>query len=249
MHPANPSFSGNSGRHERGIALVLVLWVVTLLAVIAGSCLPGIRFPLPGRVRLPMQASIAACTNSSSRRAMARAGRPTAACTASAWTKARLVWSCATKQPGSISIPRAMNCSRDCCYPPAWKKKRPIRCSMPFWIGGTMTNLSAHRGRNAINTKRWDCRTSQPMLHFNRFPNCKRSSGSPPTCTAYRLFAAAWHQQHHCAARGPAGLAERDRRERGQLSCRTRGDAGNGVVASEFPAGCRFRSRRHSPSV
>lgn len=38
MRPGTPTpLSGNPGRFERGIALILVLWVVTLLAVIAGS--------------------------------------------------------------------------------------------------------------------------------------------------------------------------------------------------------------------
>jgi general secretion pathway protein K len=43
MRPGTASFSGNSGRFQRGIALVLVLWVVTLLAVIAGSFVYGAR--------------------------------------------------------------------------------------------------------------------------------------------------------------------------------------------------------------
>ncbi len=43
MRPGTPSFSGNPGRFERGIALLLVLWVVTLLAVIAGSFVYGAR--------------------------------------------------------------------------------------------------------------------------------------------------------------------------------------------------------------
>jgi len=43
MRPGTPAFSGNMGRFERGIALLLVLWVVTLLAVIAGSFVYGAR--------------------------------------------------------------------------------------------------------------------------------------------------------------------------------------------------------------
>jgi general secretion pathway protein K len=43
MRPAVLSFSGNPGRFERGIALILVLWVITLLAVIAGSFVYGAR--------------------------------------------------------------------------------------------------------------------------------------------------------------------------------------------------------------
>jgi len=43
MRPGTSSLSGNSGRFERGIALILVLWVVTLLAVIAGSFVYGAR--------------------------------------------------------------------------------------------------------------------------------------------------------------------------------------------------------------
>jgi general secretion pathway protein K len=44
MRLRTPSFlSGNPGRFERGIALVLVLWVVTLLTVIAGSFVYGAR--------------------------------------------------------------------------------------------------------------------------------------------------------------------------------------------------------------
>ena len=38
-----PSLSGTPGRFERGIALILVLWVITLLAVIAGSFVYGAR--------------------------------------------------------------------------------------------------------------------------------------------------------------------------------------------------------------
>jgi len=44
MRPGTPAFlPGNPGRFERGIALILVLWVVTLLAVIAGSFVYGAR--------------------------------------------------------------------------------------------------------------------------------------------------------------------------------------------------------------
>jgi general secretion pathway protein K len=41
--PAASSLSGNPVRYERGIALILVLWVVALLAVIAGSFVYGAR--------------------------------------------------------------------------------------------------------------------------------------------------------------------------------------------------------------
>lgn len=44
MRPGTPPpLSGSPGRFERGIALVLVLWVVTLLTVIAGSFVYGAR--------------------------------------------------------------------------------------------------------------------------------------------------------------------------------------------------------------
>lgn len=43
LRPGTPSSSGNPGRFERGIALILVLWVITLLAVIAGSFVYGAR--------------------------------------------------------------------------------------------------------------------------------------------------------------------------------------------------------------
>jgi general secretion pathway protein K len=43
MRSGISSLSGNSGRSERGIALILVLWVITLLAVIAGSFVYGAR--------------------------------------------------------------------------------------------------------------------------------------------------------------------------------------------------------------
>lgn len=43
VRPRPPSLSRSPGRFERGIALVLVLWVVTLLTVIAGSFVYGAR--------------------------------------------------------------------------------------------------------------------------------------------------------------------------------------------------------------
>lgn len=43
MRPGTPFLSGNPGRCERGIALILVLWVIALLAVIAGSFVYGAR--------------------------------------------------------------------------------------------------------------------------------------------------------------------------------------------------------------
>jgi general secretion pathway protein K len=43
MRPGPTSSPANPGRAERGIALILVLWVITLLAVIAGSFVYGAR--------------------------------------------------------------------------------------------------------------------------------------------------------------------------------------------------------------
>lgn len=43
MRAGTPFLSGNSGQFERGIALILVLWVIALLAVIAGSFVYGAR--------------------------------------------------------------------------------------------------------------------------------------------------------------------------------------------------------------
>jgi general secretion pathway protein K len=44
MRPGTPPlFSGRPGRFEQGIALILVLWVITLLTVIAGSFVYGAR--------------------------------------------------------------------------------------------------------------------------------------------------------------------------------------------------------------
>ena len=43
MRPGTPTFPGNLAQFERGIALILVLWVIALLAVIAGSFVYGAR--------------------------------------------------------------------------------------------------------------------------------------------------------------------------------------------------------------